>query len=88
MRHIPRQHELVLARRLDELLKIGAGEGSRELLGDHLLAILWRQLWEFLGERGARREDGSAGWDGVHDVHDGAGGGAVLLEEGGDGGAS
>lgn len=85
MRHIPGQHELVLARRLDELLEIGAGEGSRKLLGDHLLAVLWRQLCEFLCERRARREDGSAGWDGVHDVHDGAGGRAVLLEEGGDG---
>lgn len=86
MRHVAHEHELALAGALDELLEVGAGKRSGMLLGNDLLAGLGRQLGELFGERGAGREDGRAGGDGVHDVHDGAGGGAVFLKEGGDGG--
>ena len=84
MSHITSQDELVLASLLDLLLEGGGRKGAWVVLGDDNLAILWSQLLKLGGERGVWSEDWGTGWDGVDDVNDGALGGAVLLEEGGD----
>lgn len=52
---------------------------------DYFFGGLGREFFEGLSKWGFGREDGSPGWCLVVDVYEGCGGGAVFLEEGGDG---
>lgn len=51
-------------------MKIGLSKGAREVLCDHFLVWLGRELLEFLCESSARSEDRCTGRYFVHDVND------------------
>lgn len=92
VRHIPDQHDLLarLPQPLQILIQVRVGKAARVVLRDDLLALLGREFLEFFREGRVGREDGRAfgrGVDDVDDVFAVEGRGAVLGEQGGNGGA-